>query len=62
MLGHRRSEADALLQELQGQLVPINAPSVDPRVHYMMLATLRNGMRQVEAELGWLDEIEKDLP
>jgi DNA-binding PadR family transcriptional regulator len=60
LLAARRDAATQYLSELQEQLAGQGAAPVgDPR--YFQLATLRNGIRHVQAELEWLREIEGEL-
>ncbi|MHA7275570.1 PadR family transcriptional regulator [Arthrobacter sp. Hz1] len=62
LIAERRLAAEELLTGLVAQSVPPGGGAAQDRERYLRFATLGNGITHVQAELRWLDEVEKDLP
>jgi PadR family transcriptional regulator AphA len=60
LLERRRVEATEYLATLQQQL-EAHGPAAAGQPGYFQLATLRNGIRHVQAELEWLREGQEEL-
>ena len=62
LIAERKQAAESLLGELQAQSASVEGGPAPTREQYLRFATLDNGITHIQAELRWLDEVERDLP